>query len=85
MNMIWMVERTVPECLFAKYPSNKNQCGPADLRFLHLLTYVGQGTVDKLLIGPSYTVGHDHRAILAVERGQRIFNVLEIPDGKMDG
>ena len=85
MNMIRMVEGTVPERLFAKYPSNKNQCSPADLRFLHLLTYVGQGSVDELLIGPSHTVGYDHRAVLAVERGQGIFNVLEIPDGKMDG
>ena len=85
MNMIRMVEGTVPERLFAKYPSNKNQCGPADLRFLHLFTYVGQGSVDELLIGPSHTVGYDHRAVLAVERCSRIFNVLEIPDGKMDG
>ena len=85
MNMIRVVEGTVLEPLFAKYPSDKNQCSPADLRFLHLLTNVGQGSVDELLIGPSHTVGYDHRAVFAVERGQGIFNVLEIPDGKMDG
>ena len=41
--------------------------------------------MNELLIGPSHTVGYDHRAILTVKRSQGIFNVLEIPDGKMDG
>ena len=81
-----VIERAVTEISrLRQRRSDKDQRRSRNLGFLNLGADIGQRAVDIVLIRPADTIGHNHRAILAIERHKVALDLAQVPDRQMNG
>ncbi len=81
-----IVKRAVLEiCDLAQNRAHEDERGAGQFLFAHFLANVTQRAAKEHLIGPSYAIAHDHRAVGTVIGRQFPLNGAQVAYAKVDG